>query len=210
MKSYLFALIQLSTNDPISLSAAIVAAINSTYSILLAIFRHSSSEGRGLQDTVNELILNSSGILAVAALNRNNKNDITFSITIIVASLLLLHRSYNKYVHGNKYLDVNLSDKIYIVTGSNSGIGFETANELARMGGTVILACRSVEKANIAKDDIIKRSKCKPENVITLELDLCSFSSIRSFVHMFHELKLPLHCLINNAGLMMQQRTLTK
>ena len=51
----------------------------------------------------------------------------------------------------------NLSDKTAIVTGANSGIGFETARELARKGARVVLACRSQEKGRIALEDLVIR-----------------------------------------------------
>ena len=64
--------------------------------------------------------------------------------------------------------------------------GFETAKELARMGGTVILACRSSEKAESARQRIIKYCNCAPSKVIVLKLDLCSLASVRKFYEVIH------------------------
>jgi short-subunit dehydrogenase len=77
------------------------------------------------------------------------------------------------------------------------------------MNAEVILACRSVEKANQARDSIIKSTKCSSTKVRVIKLDLCSFSSVRQFVDEFRRLKLPLHGLINNAGIMMATKELT-
>jgi retinol dehydrogenase-13 len=77
------------------------------------------------------------------------------------------------------------------------------------MGAIVIMACRSLEKAKIARDAILNEVNCDPSQLIILPLDLNSFSSVRSFVSDFEKLKLPLHCLINNAGLMMSERSET-
>lgn len=78
------------------------------------------------------------------------------------------------------------------------------------MNASVVLACRSVSKANDAKESIIRATSCSPTKVIVLPLDLCDFESVRSFAKSFYELKLPLHGLINNAGMMTDKRTITK
>lgn len=74
-------------------------------------------------------------------------------------------------------------NKIILITGANTGIGKETAMELARRGGTIYLACRSIEKGNKTCDDI-KMSTGNP-NVFVRELDLASFESIRQFVEKY-------------------------
>ena len=78
------------------------------------------------------------------------------------------------------------------------------------MGGTVILACRSTEKAQIAKDLIIEQIKCQKGKIIVMQLDLSVTSSIRQFAVDFQALNLPLHALINNAGVMMSEKHLTE
>ena len=78
------------------------------------------------------------------------------------------------------------------------------------MNATVVLACRSVDKANDAKESIMKTTRCSPSKVIVLPLDLCDFDSVRNFAKLFVELQLPLHGLINNAGMMTDKRTTTK
>lgn len=93
-----------------------------------------------------------------------------------------------------------MSNKVVIVTGANTGIGKEAARGLAKMGAHVILACRNLEAADSAALEIkgdIRNSKGKVE---TMKLDLASFTSIRSFVQDFEKKNLPLHVLLNNAG----------
>jgi len=97
--------------------------------------------------------------------------------------------------------DIRLDDKVVIVTGSNTGIGKETARVLVRMGAHVIMACRDIEKAKVALSDINEDTGTE-DKITLLPLDLGSFQSIRNFVDEFHALKLPLHILINNAGVM--------
>ena len=72
------------------------------------------------------------------------------------------------------------------------------------------MACRSLDKAQTAREQIIKLTKCKQNKVIVLHLDLSNFKSVKHFVNEFQELKLPLHTLINNAGVMMSSRQETE
>ncbi|XP_017107883.2 retinol dehydrogenase 12-like [Drosophila bipectinata] len=98
--------------------------------------------------------------------------------------------------------------KVFIVTGGNAGIGKETVLEIAKRGGTVIMACRNIEKANQAREEIV--SATNNPNVCVRKLDLGSMDSIRQFAEGFKKEKDNLHVLINNAGVMGLPRTLTK
>lgn len=64
--------------------------------------------------------------------------------------------------------------------GANTGIGRETALELAKRGGRIYLACRDLVKADGARLDIIHKSGNR--NIFTKKLDLSSFESVRKFV----------------------------
>jgi len=77
------------------------------------------------------------------------------------------------------------------------------------MGATVVLACRSKGKARTAKETIVQESKCSPSKIVILSLDLCDFDSVRRFAKDFVSLGVPLHGLINNAGVMMENRSVT-
>lgn len=100
------------------------------------------------------------------------------------------------------------TNKVAIVTGANTGIGYITALEIARKGGHVILACRSQDKT-LPKIEEIKKETGN-ERVEFMKLDLGSFSSILTFVEEFRRKNLPLHTLINNAGVMFGQFSLTE
>jgi retinol dehydrogenase-12 len=93
----------------------------------------------------------------------------------------------------------NLSGRVALVTGANTGIGLVTARELAARGAHVFVACRSVEKGQAAVDDI--RRVTGNEKVELLSLDLGDFESVRLCAQTFLARDLPLHLLINNAGL---------
>lgn len=72
------------------------------------------------------------------------------------------------------------TDKRVIITGATSGIGFETARELAQREAHVYIACRNMKKCTKIANDII--ADTKNENVHCLECDLSSMESIRKFV----------------------------
>ena len=87
-----------------------------------------------------------------------------------------------------------------IITGSNSGIGYFTAVELARHGATVVLACRTQAKGEEAATNLRKEV---PGAIVDVNLlDLASLQSVRSFADAELVRPEPLDLLINNAGLM--------
>ncbi|MEW5868272.1 MAG: SDR family oxidoreductase [Chloroflexota bacterium] len=88
--------------------------------------------------------------------------------------------------------------RIAMITGGNSGIGFATASKLAAGGFHVILASRNQHTAAQAITKI--RSSHPHASLETLPLDLASFAAIRQCVAAFQEKGYPLHILINNAG----------
>jgi NAD(P)-dependent dehydrogenase (short-subunit alcohol dehydrogenase family) len=94
----------------------------------------------------------------------------------------------------------DLNGKVFIVTGANAGIGFESAKEFARNGAETILACRNMEKATKALERIKKEI---PEaNAKVMQLDLGSLKSVKRFAEEFKKSYSRLDVLLNNAGIM--------
>ena len=93
----------------------------------------------------------------------------------------------------------SLSGRVALITGANTGIGFVTARELAARGAHVFIACRAIAKGQAAVDEI--RKTTGNTQVEMLALDLGDFASVRQCAHTFLARDLPLHWLINNAGL---------
>ncbi|MGB5682623.1 MAG: SDR family NAD(P)-dependent oxidoreductase [Polyangiales bacterium] len=90
--------------------------------------------------------------------------------------------------------------RVAIITGSNSGIGFETARVLAGEGATVIMACRNLDKAKPkAKEIRAARPGCDVE---VMRLDLSNLDSVRQFAEEFRAKHSRLDLLVNNAGIM--------
>ena len=94
-----------------------------------------------------------------------------------------------------------LDGKTVVITGGNSGIGKETAVDLARRGARVIIGCRNLQKGKEALKEIKERSG--NSNVFLEELDLASLKSVRTFADKILNRESLLDVLINNAGVMM-------
>ncbi|KAL7300904.1 hypothetical protein TKK_0006456 [Trichogramma kaykai] len=102
----------------------------------------------------------------------------------------------------------DLRNKVALITGANTGIGFETARSLAIHGCTVVLACRNQEKAKAA----VKRIQQEKDNAIChiLQLDLNSLQSVKEAATKFKLKFRTLDILILNAGVFALPYTLTQ
>ena len=95
-----------------------------------------------------------------------------------------------------------------VVTGSNTGLGYETAAALAAKGAHVVLAVRNVEKGKAAEALITRRSA--GANVTVQELDLTSLESVRTAAEQLKSEHQSIDLLINNAGVMFTPHETTK
>jgi NAD(P)-dependent dehydrogenase (short-subunit alcohol dehydrogenase family) len=100
-----------------------------------------------------------------------------------------------------------MKDKVYLVTGANSGIGKVTAKALAASGAAVMMVCRNPEKGKAARDEIVRETG--NQNV---ELLLADFADLRQIRRVADEVKAKtrrLDALVNNAGAFHSARRLT-
>ncbi len=96
-----------------------------------------------------------------------------------------------------------MDDRIVVITGGNSGIGFETALALASMGAHLVLACRNPDKASSAVAEL--RTRSGNDSVENRQLDLGDLESVQKFVQDVSDLD-RIDVLINNAGLVRDER----
>lgn len=101
-----------------------------------------------------------------------------------------------------------MKDKVVIITGANKGIGKEAAKQIAKLGAKVYMACRSLDSANEAREEIVNETK--NQNVFVRHLDLASIDSIIKFAEQFKEEESKLDVLMNNAGLWTKTKKLTE
>lgn len=101
-----------------------------------------------------------------------------------------------------------MSGKVCLVTGANSGLGRATAEELARLGATVVMVSRVRERGEKAQSEIKRITGS--QSVDLLCSDFSSLESVRTLAEEYKKNYQKLHVLINNAGLVSIQRKLTQ
>ncbi|MEJ5263448.1 MAG: SDR family NAD(P)-dependent oxidoreductase [Ignavibacterium sp.] len=101
-----------------------------------------------------------------------------------------------------------MKNKTVIITGANKGIGKEATKQLAKLGAKVYMACRSLDSANQAREEIVKESG--NHNIFVEYLDLASVDSIQKFAESFKQKENKLDVLINNAGLWTKTKKLNE
>jgi len=102
---------------------------------------------------------------------------------------------------------VDLTDKVIVITGSNSGIGKEMATYAASKNATVYMICRSKVRAETARDDIIKITQ--NENVKVFIADVGELNQVQKVVSDIKSNTKSIHCIICNAGVLLNDRQVT-
>lgn len=97
--------------------------------------------------------------------------------------------------------------KTVVITGANSGIGKATAVQIAKMGATVVMACRDKQRGESALAEV--KAASKNPAVHLMILDLASQSSVRAFASEFESRYRRLDVLVNNAGVALSKREMT-
>ena len=105
--------------------------------------------------------------------------------------------------------EIKMQDgKVFLITGANSGLGYETSKFLLERGATVIMCCRDLSKGEKAKNELLKFNFSGKIELVKLDLsDLKNVEEIAKFIKdKFNHLDV----LINNAGIMAPPKTTSK
>jgi dehydrogenase/reductase SDR family protein 12 len=116
----------------------------------------------------------------------------------------------------NEALNVDLTGKIAVVTGANSGLGKHVASELFKRGATVHMLCRDEIRGEQARQDILSLVKTSAlaenqvdENLLKLQkVDISDLKRVREFVKQLDQ-EGKCHILVNNAGVLNKERKVT-
>jgi NAD(P)-dependent dehydrogenase (short-subunit alcohol dehydrogenase family) len=115
--------------------------------------------------------------------------------------------SFSKFVHRQFIYEppvptASFKGKTVIVTGSNTGLGLEASRWIVRLEASkVILACRNLEKAKAAADNIRSTTKCGPDIVEVWHLDMSSYASVQAFAEKARTELPRLDAVLANAGM---------
>lgn len=125
----------------------------------------------------------------------------------IIATIVALITVVRSYIGGKEFKSIkSLQGKVVIITGANSGIGFEVACDMAQRGAQVVMACRNIERARSASKQILKLFPSASIDV--RHIDLATLQSVVDFVQ-----NLPytsINLLILNAGVVFQPFAFTE
>ena len=97
--------------------------------------------------------------------------------------------------------------RVCLVTGANSGLGLATASGMARLGATVIMLCRNIDRGRAARDHV--RTETGNANVSFVVADLASLDQVRRAAAEIEREHAQLHVLVNNAGIQARRRRVT-
>ena len=164
-------------------------------------------------DTVLLLFLAVAMATKAAAVLAPGLPSLPLQVLGVAAVLAACARTFDRHVRGPRFRPVDMGGKICIVTGANTGIGLETCRELVRMGGTVVMACRSEARAKAAAESVIVSTGCQADRVPFIALDLSSLRSVGAFCDTFNTrygVGQGLDVLVCNAGLMQPEHVLTE
>jgi NAD(P)-dependent dehydrogenase (short-subunit alcohol dehydrogenase family) len=158
----------------------------------------------------------------VFVLKEENISDIMFSkLVLLVVAVGIMVQFLPLLLYPTELKSFSVEDifslssgMTIVVTGANSGLGYATVDHLVQAGTAevVIMACRSMERCERAREEILSTSNASKTRVVPIPLDLASRESIVAATDRIQKLVLfereegvapePIHALINNAGVM--------
>lgn len=103
--------------------------------------------------------------------------DLLYLLVFILVNLLFLCKLYYAYTKGQFQSDADLSGRIVLITGGNTGIGKEYVRDLAWRNATIIMACRNVQRGEECAKEIAQQTK--NQKIIVEECDLSSLEKVK-------------------------------
>jgi len=104
---------------------------------------------------------------------------------------------------------VDMTGKVVVVTGANSGLGKELATYAAAKNANVYMVCRSKARAETARDEICEKTNASKDNVKILLSDVGELSQVRSAVKELQSKEAEIDCVVCNAGVLLNDKKLT-
>ncbi len=152
------------------------------------------------------------------SLRMGERGEVVIGVFVALIGSYMM-KTYKTYVRGVEPKIVDMTGKVAIITGANSGIGREVAKAFVKMGAQrVIFACRNIKAAEIEMESIAKELQRPCEGGIdgsigrmeAMKLDLNDLESVREFISAYRKLKYSLDVLVCNAAVMNGSRKLSE
>ena len=124
-------------------------------------------------------------------------NAVCFMLTFISTSCMFIWLWKEVTMGICNIKNKSMDGKVVLITGGNSGLGFETAVELAKRGAKLIIGCRNIKNVEMR----IRNLAPMADSIDVVKLDLSSFESIQEFSGEIRSKYNHIHILINNAGI---------
>lgn len=102
---------------------------------------------------------------------------------------------------------VDLTGRVVVVTGSNSGLGKQVATYAAAKGARVYMLCRTKTKADAARDEIVQSTG--NDQVHVVQVDVSELSQIRQAAQTIQSKEAKIHALVCNAGVLVKEKIMT-
>lgn len=147
--------------------------------------------------------MHNEGVFQFELMRTEASLEMALAIAAIAAAGVISYRSLMPatVMVPSELLKIDLSGQMWVVTGGNTGIGFEVALQLARQGAQVTIACRNDTRAAAA----VTTAKNRGVNLVSARLDLADLDSIHTFARSFQRENSRLHGLIANAGILIPE-----
>jgi dehydrogenase/reductase SDR family protein 12 len=101
---------------------------------------------------------------------------------------------------------VDMTGKVVVVTGANSGIGKDVATYVAGKGAKLFMLCRSADRAEKAKQEIVTLTGCSDANIEIIVMDVSEMANIKTAVVELQSKTDKIDCLVCNAGVLLNER----